>query len=59
MSISGVSAGTHQLRLTKPGYQEYAVPVTVTGGATSTVSATLTVKALPSLGLLIPALIDT
>jgi hypothetical protein len=42
LTLTEISAGTHQLRLTKTGYQDYSTTVTVTKGKTTSVSATLT-----------------
>jgi hypothetical protein len=39
--LSGVSAGPHQLMVTKEGYKDYAASVTVTGGETTSVIASL------------------
>jgi len=41
MTISKVSAGSHEIKITKPGYKDYNVQVTVTGGETETVNAKL------------------
>jgi hypothetical protein len=40
-TLSGVSAGTHTVRVVKSGYQEYSETVRVTAGRTTTVSASL------------------
>ena len=40
--LTGVSDGTHELRLSKSGYQDFHTSVMVTGGKTTTVSAPLT-----------------
>ena len=42
LTLTGVSAGSHQLKLTRTGYQEYLTRVTVTGGSTTSISALLT-----------------
>jgi hypothetical protein len=36
VTIQGVSAGSHALKVTKEGYKDYSTPVTVTGGKTVT-----------------------
>jgi hypothetical protein len=36
VTIQGVSAGSHTLKVTKDGYKDYSTPVTVTGGKTVT-----------------------
>jgi hypothetical protein len=36
VTIQGVSAGSHALKVTKDGYKDYSTPVTVTGGKTVT-----------------------
>jgi hypothetical protein len=40
--ISGISAGSHQVQLTRSGYYDYTRTASVTAGSTTTVSATLT-----------------
>lgn len=42
LTLTGVAGGSHELRLTRSGYQDYLTSVTVTGGKTTTVSASLT-----------------
>jgi len=41
-SLTGVTAGTHTVRLTLSGYNDYSTTATVTDGGTATVSATMT-----------------
>ena len=43
VTIRSVPAGTHQVELRRDGYERWSVPVTVTGGGTSTVPANLVV----------------
>ena len=42
LTLTGVSDGSHELKLSRSGYQDYITAVTVTGGETTTVSASLT-----------------
>ena len=41
LSLSDVAAGTHRVRLDLPGHQRWATAVTVTGGASARVAASL------------------
>ncbi len=41
LSLTGISAGSHQLRITKEGYLDYRTSVIVTGGETTSVRADL------------------
>ena len=41
LTISNVAVGSHTVKLTMEGYKDYQVSVSVTGGQTATVSATL------------------
>ncbi len=41
-TLNGVSVGTHAVKLTRSGYTDWTGQVTVTGGQTSTISASLT-----------------
>ncbi len=42
LTKSGITAGTHSLTLRKAGYLDYGTSVSVTGGKTTTITATLT-----------------
>jgi len=41
LSLSDVAAGTHRVRIDLPGHQRWATAVTVTGGASARVAASL------------------
>jgi hypothetical protein len=43
-TLTSISAGSHTIILKKSGYNDYSTSVTVTGGQTSGISATLTVQ---------------
>lgn len=49
-TITNLTAGKHEVKLTKAGYQDFTATVTITAGTTSYLSATLTV--LPEIGAL-------
>lgn len=42
LTLTGVSDGSHELKISKTGYQDFHTSVMVTGGKTTTVSAPLT-----------------
>jgi hypothetical protein len=42
LSLTGIPAGPHQLKVTKEGFPDYVTSVTVTGGETTSVNAILT-----------------
>lgn len=46
LRISGVSAGSHKVRIESPGHEPFESEVVVTSGESSTVNATLTARAV-------------
>ncbi|MCE5299028.1 MAG: PEGA domain-containing protein [Methanoregulaceae archaeon] len=56
ISITGVSSGAHQLKVTRPGYEDYSTGVTIPTGQTATVPVSLKVR---SGSTTVPTLIPT